>query len=132
MEDKSQRSRPESSNSANTRMTPTSSNSSSAHLPARNAGNINGTRAPSSGGASLLHERLRERKVESARQSRRRSLDLSSNGEKGVQSSPVKASGGRGEERRPSASGIAAGKGVGMGVKQIEEVCSPCLRIPGI
>ncbi|TVY44303.1 hypothetical protein LOCC1_G005054 [Lachnellula occidentalis] len=116
MEDRSQRSRPESSNSANTRMTPTSSNSSSAHLPAR-AGNINGTRAPSSGGASLLHERLRERKVESARQSRRQSVDTS-NGEKGVHSSPGKASGGRGEERRSSASGL------GMGVKQIEEQVS--------
>jgi len=63
-------------------------------------------------GASLLQERLRERKVESARQSRRRSVDLG--GERGVQSSPVKAK----EERRPSSSG--AGKG--MGVKQIEEV----------
>ncbi|TVY16582.1 hypothetical protein LARI1_G005142, partial [Lachnellula arida] len=125
MEDNSQRSRPESSNSTNTRMTPTSSsNSSSAHLPARNASNITGTRAPSSGGASLLQERLRERKVESARQSRRRSFDLSSNDEKGVQSSPVKASGGRGEERRPSASSITVGKGVGMGVKQIEEQVS--------
>jgi hypothetical protein len=114
MEDRNQRLRPESSNSAHTRMTPTSSTtSSSAHLPAHN-----GVRAPSSGGASLLHERLRERKVESARQSRRRSVDLGSNGERGVQSSPVK---GR-EERRPSSSGITAGKG--MGVKQIEEVCS--------
>ncbi|TVY35021.1 hypothetical protein LSUB1_G006784 [Lachnellula subtilissima] len=68
MEDKSQRSRPESSNSANTRMTPTSSNSSSAHLPVRNAG-TNGTRAPTSGGASLLHERegaqSRKREAES-------------------------------------------------------------------
>ena len=122
MEDQSQRSRPESSNSANTRMTPTSSNSSSAHLPARSAG-TNGTRAPTSGGASLLQERLRERKVESARQSRRRSIDLS-NGEKGVQSSPVKGSAGRGEERRSSVGGVTAGKG-GMGIKQMEEVCIP-------
>jgi len=118
MEDRNQWSRAESSSSAHTRMTPTtsSSNSSSAHLPARTAG---GSRAPSSGGASLLHERLRERKVESARQSRRRSADLGSNGDRGVQSSPVK---GR-EERRPSSGGVAAGKGMGMGVKQIEEVC---------
>lgn len=104
-----QRSRPESSNSAQMRMTPTSSsNSSSAHLPGR--------RAPSaSGGASLLQERLRERKVESARQSRRRSVDLS-DGDRGVQSSPVKGSG-----RESVSNGVAVGKG--MGVKQIEEVC---------
>ncbi|TVY85221.1 hypothetical protein LSUE1_G000362 [Lachnellula suecica] len=127
MEDRSQGSgrsrapRPESSNSANTRMTPTSStNSSSAHLPARLATNT-GTRAPSTGGASLLHERLRERKVESARHSRRRSIDLGTSGERGVQSSPVKAPGGR-EEYRPSTSSVPAGKG--MGVKQIEEQVS--------
>lgn len=94
-------------------MTPTSSNSSAAHLPARSQNPS--TRAPS-GGASLLQERLRERKVESARQSRRKSIDMDA--ERGVQSSPVRAR----EERRPSSSGIAAGKG--MGVKQIEEVGS--------
>jgi hypothetical protein len=118
MEDSSQGSRrsratrPESSASSHTRMTPTSSNSSAAHLPARSQNPS--TRAPS-GGASLLQERLRERKVESARQSRRRSIDMDN--ERGVQSSPVR---GAREERRPSSSGIAAGKG--MGVKQIEEV----------
>jgi hypothetical protein len=94
-------------------MTPASSSSSAAHLPNRTQGTS--ARAPS-GGASLLQERLRERKVESARQSRRRSVDVT---ERGVQSSPVKANSGR-EERRPSSSGIVAGKG--MGVKQIEDV----------
>ena len=94
-------------------MTPSSStNSSAAHLARSNTG----VRAGS--GASLLQERLRERKVESARQSRRRSVDLSA-AERGVQSSPVKANMAR-EERRPSSSGVTAGKG--MGVKQIEEV----------
>ncbi|KAE9365705.1 hypothetical protein N431DRAFT_352554 [Stipitochalara longipes BDJ] len=95
-------------------MTPTSSNSSAAHLPARSQNSS--TRAPS-GGASLLQERLRERKVESARQSRRRSIDMDA--ERGVQSSPVR---GPREERRPSSSGIVAAKG--MGVKQIEEQVS--------
>jgi len=102
--------RPESSASSHTRMTPTSSNSSAAHLPARSQNPA--PRAPS-GGASLLQERLRERKVESARQTRRRSVDLDN--ERGVQSSPVR---GTREERRPSSSGM----GKGMGVKQIEEV----------
>jgi hypothetical protein len=92
-------------------MTPSSSNSSSANLPRSNGG------ARAGSGASLLQERLRERKVESARQSRRRSVDLGDGG--GVQSSPVKANMIR-EERRPSSSGVAPGKG--MGVKQIEEV----------
>lgn len=94
-------------------MTPSSSNSSSANLPRSNAG------ARAGSGASLLQERLRERKVESARQSRRRSVDLSTGGDRGVQSSPVKAKIDR-EERRPSSSGVTPGKG--MGVKQIEEV----------
>jgi hypothetical protein len=104
---------PESSTSSNTRMTPASSNSSAAHLPARPHDLT--ARAPS-GGASLLQERLRERKVESARESRRRSVDMT---ERAIQSSPVRTSSGR-DERRPSSSGILAGKG--MGVKQIEEV----------
>jgi hypothetical protein len=98
-------------------MTPTSSNNSSAHLPPRTTQNPS-IRGPS-GGASLLQERLRERKVESARQSRRRSVDMSASGERGVQSSPVKASNGR-EDRRPSSSGVTTGKG--MGVKQMEDV----------
>ncbi|KAG0653104.1 hypothetical protein D0Z07_0763 [Hyphodiscus hymeniophilus] len=116
MEDSSsgpRRARPESSSSRDTRMTPTSStNSSSAHLP-----RSNGARAGS--GTSLLQERLRERKVESARQSRRMSVDMG--GEREAQSSPVKAHMIR-EERRPSSSGVVAGKG--MGVKQIEEQVS--------
>ena len=94
-------------------MTPTSStNSSSAHLPRSN----NAARGAS--GASLLQERLRERKVESARQIRRMSADMGDGG-RDVQSSPVKAHMIR-EERRPSSSGVGPGKG--MGVKQIEEV----------
>ena len=124
MEDSSQGSRrsrpsprPESSASTHTRMTPTSSNNSSAHLPPRT--NQNQGARLASGGASLLQERLRERKVESARQSRRRSVDMTGNGERGVQSSPVKGSSGK-EERRPSSSGVTAGKG--MGVKQMEDV----------
>jgi hypothetical protein len=44
---------------------------------------------------------------------------MDANGERGVQSSPVRAANSR-EERRPSSSGIGAGKG--MGVKQMEEV----------
>jgi hypothetical protein len=94
-------------------MTPSSSNSSSANLPRSNLGT--GARAAS--GASLLQERLRERKTESARQSRTRSVDL---GRERVLSSPVKEKLAR-EERRPSSSmGVSNGKG--MGVKQIEEV----------
>lgn len=117
MEDSSQGSRrsrpsprPESSaSSSNTRMTQQSSsnNSSSANLPP----------GPHSGrvvsGASLLQERLRERKFsESAKQSRRQSVDTS----RAALSSPSKSSGR--EERRPSSSG----PGKGMGIKQIEEV----------
>ena len=110
--------RPESSASTHSyninRMTPTSSNSSAAHLPARREG-----RTPSAG-ASLLQERLRDRKVESARQSRRRSVDMDA--ERGIQSSPIRQSSVR-EERRPSSSSNGAkGMGMGMGVKQIEEV----------
>jgi len=61
-------------------------------------------------GATLLQERLRERKVESARSARRASLDM--NGESAVPSSPMTAAG----ERRPGSSSKT------MGVKQIEEV----------
>ncbi|KAH7311822.1 hypothetical protein BKA65DRAFT_155980 [Rhexocercosporidium sp. MPI-PUGE-AT-0058] len=102
--------RPESSASSNTRMTPSSSNSSTAHLPQR----VQDLTARGVSG-SLLQDRLRERKVESARQ-RRRSIDLT---ERGLQSSPVKGSR---EDRRPSSSGIAPGKN--MGVKQIEDAVS--------
>jgi len=61
-------------------------------------------------GASLLQERLRERKVESARSAKRASLDP--NGESAVPSSPLTATG----DKRPSPNNKA------MGVKQIEEV----------
>ncbi|CAL3971154.1 unnamed protein product, partial [Diplocarpon coronariae] len=91
-------------------MTPSSSNSSNAHLPQRVQDLSHPARGLSMSG-SLLQDRLRERKSESARQ-RGRSVDLV---ERVVQSSPTK---GR-EERRPSSSGL--GKGMGMGVKQMEE-----------
>jgi len=116
------RTRPESSASSHIgRMTPSSSNSSAANLGSLRNGNTNSNASArgSTGGASLLQERLRERKVESARQSRRRSVDMSAAGDRGVQSSPVKAS--LREERRPSSGGMGSGKG--LGVKQIEEVC---------
>ncbi|CZR58272.1 uncharacterized protein PAC_08163 [Phialocephala subalpina] len=107
--------RPESSASSHTRMTPSSSNSSSIHLPKNNTG------AKGSSGVSLLQERLRERKVESARQNRRRSVDLSTSvNVRDVQSSPVKATMMR-DERRPSSSGVRDG---GMGVKQIGDQVS--------
>ncbi|KAL2062526.1 hypothetical protein VTL71DRAFT_6792 [Oculimacula yallundae] len=102
--------RPDSSASSNTRMTPSSSNSSTAHLPQR----VQDLTARGVSG-SLLQDRLRERKVESARQ-RRRSIDTT---ERGVQSSPVKGSR---DDRRPSSSGIVPGKN--MGVKQIEDAVS--------
>lgn len=106
----SRRTRPESSASSHTRMTPSSSNSSAAHLPRTNS--MRGS------GASLLQERLRERKVEAARQGRRGSVDLSASMERGIQSSPVKAARDL-DQRRPSSGGV---NGRGMGVKQIEEV----------
>ncbi|KAF8849662.1 hypothetical protein BDZ45DRAFT_227084 [Acephala macrosclerotiorum] len=124
MEDSSQGSRrsqrapqrPESSASSHTRMTPSSSNSSSTNLPRNN--NMNGR---GSSGVSLLQERLRERKVESARQNRRRSVDLSGTvNMRDVQSSPVKATMMR-EETRPSSCGVSNG---GMGVKQIGDQVS--------
>lgn len=96
--------RPESSASSQTKMTPSSSNnSSSVNLP-RNQSLSRG--AP---GASLLQERLRERKGENL--ARRGSIDTT---ERTLPSSPLKGK----EERRPSSSGT----GKGMGVKQIEEV----------
>ena len=63
-------------------------------------------------GASLLQERLRERKVESARSARRASLDLG--GESTIPSSPMAVTG-----EKKAGSGSKA-----MGVKQIEEVSS--------
>ncbi|KAE8441670.1 hypothetical protein EG329_004591 [Mollisiaceae sp. DMI_Dod_QoI] len=95
-------------------MTPSSSNSSSTNLPRNQS-----TRGTS--GASLLQERLRERKVESARHNRRRSVDMSVNN-RDVQSSPVKATLMR-DERRPSSCGIS-NNGKPMGVKQVEDQVS--------
>jgi hypothetical protein len=104
-------SRPDSSSSRDTRMTPASSNGSSAHLPTR-INPINGGRTTPSTGASLLQERLRERKVESARANRHGSVDLGHLRDREVQSSPVAR-----EEKRSSSGG-----GKGMGVKGMEEV----------
>ncbi|RDL40814.1 uncharacterized protein BP5553_00793 [Venustampulla echinocandica] len=127
MEDSSQDSRrsrstrPGSSSSSNTRMTPaSSSNGSVAHLPLRSTTST-GSRVPSSAGSSLLQDRLRERKVESARLMRRGSIDTSVLGERGGQSSPITATMAR-DERRPISGNVATGKG--MGVKQIEEQVS--------
>lgn len=134
--------RPDSSASVSshaTRMTPASSNStttggSTLNLPQQMG--VGSRKVSSSGGASLLQERLRERKVEKDREKRRGSVDGAfgngyEDGEGGRRgslregardssslSSPVKSSvsGGMGE-RRPSSSGPK-----GMGVKQIEEV----------
>ncbi|KAH8670209.1 hypothetical protein BGZ60DRAFT_30774 [Tricladium varicosporioides] len=109
-------SRPESSaSSMQSRMTPSSSNSSTAHLPSGRTNSFTSTRQ-STGGANLLHERLRERKVESARAMRRGSMDTI--GDRNIQSSPIKATMAR-EERRPSSGG-----GKGMGVKQMEDQVS--------
>jgi hypothetical protein len=71
-----------------------------------------GGRTTPSSGASLLQERLRERKVESARANRHGSIDMGHLRDREVQSSPIAR-----EEKRPSSGG-----GKGMGVKGMEEV----------
>lgn len=128
MEDSSQGSRrtrlstrPESSSSNNTRMTSNSSNNSAANPPS-----LRSSTTSTNGGSSLLQERLRERKVESLRQSQRVSTDMTSTGiNREVQSSPVRGTHER-DERRPSSSGKGASStskmGLGMGVKQMEDV----------
>lgn len=114
--------RPESSSSNNTRMTPaSSSNGSSAHLPSRMNPNSNGRITPS-GGASLLQERLRDRKVESSRAMRKGSIDMSHLKDREVQSSPIAR-----EDKRPNSGGVK-----GMGVKSMEEVgLNQCTSYPG-
>ncbi|KAL3428140.1 hypothetical protein PVAG01_01649 [Phlyctema vagabunda] len=115
--------RPESSSSRDPRMTPSNSSTNSAiHMnPSRQSQNQK-EKAKDSGGSSMLQERLRERKVESARQ-RRRSVDVGLLEDRGVQSSPLKLS--SREERRPSSSGVGAAPNKKiMGVKQIEEQVS--------
>ncbi|CAG8983352.1 hypothetical protein HYALB_00000519 [Hymenoscyphus albidus] len=120
MEDSSQGShrsrllRPESSSSNHTRMTPaSSSNGSSAHLPTRMNPNSSGRTTPS-GGASLLQERLRDRKVEASRSLRRGSVDSHHLRDREVQSSPITR-----EDKRPSSGGVKA-----LGVKSMEEQAS--------
>ena len=102
-------------------MTPTSSsnNSSSTHLPRSNQ-----SARGSSGGTSLLQERLRERKVESARMSSRQVSEV---GDREVQSSPVRPQSIR-DERRPSSSGMGVGP-KSLGVKQVEEVSCGNMRM---
>lgn len=102
--------RPVSSTSASSKMTPTSSEPTSStrslQLQLRHPG-------PSSG-SSLLQDRLRERKGDQARLGRHgQSMDMTE--DRQVQSSPVRGLCSR-DERRPSSS---SGK---MGVKQMEDV----------
>ena len=106
-------SRPESRGSNNTRMTSTTSDGSADHLPQR-------THV-----STLLQDRLRERKSESARHSRRVSVDMESTSDRAAQSSPLKSL--AREERRPSSSGISKT----LGVKQIEEV-SPSTTVQDV
>jgi hypothetical protein len=102
-----------------TRMTPTlsstSSNESSGHLPLHS-----GSNNAQSGGASLLQERLRER----------RGRDMMMSGDFGrdtdlrreIHSSPTRGSKTGRDERRPSSGGVNQPIKKPMGVKQMEEV----------
>lgn len=122
----SRRLRPESGSSSNTTRMATaanaasSANSSGQNLPSPR---LQGTASRNAGGtASLLQERLRERKVETAR-ARRGSADYTAAGPRGgIQSSPIR--GADSENNRPSSSGVG---GKPMGVKQIDHVsiCIP-------
>ena len=81
------------------------------------------TSAPSNGSgsnprslsSSLLQERLRERKTESARQSRSLSVDLDSTGDRTAHNSPART---LNREDRPNSGSISKA----LGVKQVEEV----------
>ncbi|KAG9231451.1 hypothetical protein BJ875DRAFT_486991 [Amylocarpus encephaloides] len=95
-------------------MTPTSSsNGSSAHLPSRMNPGSTGRATPLSG-ASLLQDRLRERKGEAARHRAHGSMDMSHLRDREVQSSPIAR-----DDKKPSSGG-----GKRMGVKQVEEQVS--------
>lgn len=108
--------RPESSASNQTRNTLSSSGVS----VAGSSQNGQTPRAGSGKGASLLQERLRERKVESARAASMSSGGGSSVDVRGIQSSPIKGSNSR-EDKRPGSSGVGQSS-KGMGVKQMEDV----------
>lgn len=126
--------RPESSLSGNTRLTPQSSNSSSANLPQRlhtARSDRDRGKGQEGGGGSLLQEKLREMKA-SRLNDRRPSLDLESlHGIRAAQSSPMTHGSNRlprdRETLRPGSSGKMAGERPagkkGMGVKEMEEVC---------
>lgn len=73
-------------------------------------------------GAGLLQERIRERKVETARKERRGSMDLTANMERGSHSSPAKIA----DHRLLSSGGL---NGRGMGVKHVEEVSHICIGL---
>jgi hypothetical protein len=102
-----------------TRMTPTlsstSSNGSSGHLPLHS-----GSNNAQSGGASLLQERLRERRGRDMRMSADFGRDVDLRRE--IHSSPSRGSKIGRDERRPSSSGVSQPIKKPMGVKQMEEV----------
>ncbi|PQE25998.1 serine threonine kinase domain protein [Rutstroemia sp. NJR-2017a BBW] len=102
-----------------TRMTPTlsstSSNGSSGHLPLHS-----GSNNAQSGGASLLQERLRERRGRDMRMSADLGRDVDLRRE--IHSSPSRGSKIGRDERRPSSSGVSQPIKKPMGVKQMEEV----------
>ncbi|RDW64970.1 hypothetical protein BP6252_10621 [Coleophoma cylindrospora] len=112
--------RPESSCSRDTKMTPSNSSNAStvATLPPRHT-----QKGRQPGGASMLQERLRDRKVESARH-QRQNVGLHGLDDRGIQSSPIKARHTR-EERRPSSSGNGMTPSAkNMGAKHIEDQVS--------
>ncbi|PQE11320.1 serine threonine kinase domain protein [Rutstroemia sp. NJR-2017a BVV2] len=104
-----------------TRMTPTlsstSSNESSGHLPLHS-----GSNNVQSGGASLLQERLRERRGRDMRMSADFGRDFDLRRE--IHSSPSRGSKIGRDERRPSSSGVNQPVKKPMGVKQMEETVS--------
>ncbi|KAH8819921.1 hypothetical protein F5884DRAFT_658308, partial [Xylogone sp. PMI_703] len=104
-------------------MTPqtSSTNSSTVNLPSRSE-NHNARRDSGGPGASLLHERIRERKVESAR--RRSKMQEEAMALREAQSSPVRGTRGN-DEARPNSGGTGSSSSKkGMGVKQMEEQVS--------
>jgi hypothetical protein len=137
--------RPESSASSHSRFTPQSSNNSSANLQHRRQSGmadrerVQGMAQSSrreSPGASLLQERLKEKKV--ARLSeRRQSTNADVVSDDGMAKTPhtgAESRSGRDRDGRPSSSGgrpLPAGK-KGMGLKEMEEVRSHLLHMINI
>lgn len=103
------------------RYTPPVSSSASVASSSQHSVHVAGT--PKQG--SLLQERLRERKVESARAAGMSAGDMGARDRDGVKSSPIKGS--TREERRPSSGGVGQ-SGKGMGVKQIEDVSTRLVK----